>query len=127
MTIATGSPIAISSAGSAPAACIAAASIRPILLTAIRMRRPPAAAGSLTNAEVKSVVGSLCWTPFPPHGLVKVLALEDEHPVVPRRTVRVQYLHDHVGYPAWSVGRYFLDELIPLGEVDLDDRGKRCL
>ena len=59
-------------------------------------------------------VGSLCWTPFEPRGLVQVLELEGAHPVVPRCTARVRFLHDHAGYEAWSEGRYFVDELIPL-------------
>lgn len=58
--------------------------------------------------------GDLCWTPFEPHGLVKVLEIEGNHPVVPKRTVRVQFQHDHVGHAALTKGRYFLDELIPI-------------
>lgn len=59
-------------------------------------------------------VGSLCWTPEP-RGLVKILEIEGEHPVVARRTARVMFLHAHAGYAVWSEGRYFLDDLIPLG------------
>lgn len=65
--------------------------------------------------------GSYAWTPCPPRGLVKVLEIEGEHPVaLIRRTARVLYLHDHAGYPAWSEGSYFLDELVPMGWLSCD-------
>jgi len=61
-------------------------------------------------------VGSLCWTPCAPHGLVKVLALEDEPPVVPRRTVHVPFLHDQAGSAAWSQRPHSASEGFPRKE-----------
>lgn len=63
-------------------------------------------------------IGMHAQTPFPPRGLVEVVAIEDFHPLVPRQTVLVRFVGHHPhGYPAGTLGRYFQDELQPVGHA----------
>ena len=61
-------------------------------------------------------IGMHAHTPFSPSGLVEVVRIEDLHPLMPRQTVLVRFLDRHPhGYPAGTLGRYFRDELRPVG------------
>lgn len=61
-------------------------------------------------------IGRHARTPFRPSGLVEVVAIKDLHPLVPRQTVLVRFLAHHPhGYPPGTLGRYFRDELRPVG------------
>jgi len=61
-------------------------------------------------------IGMCAQTPFSPSGRVEVVGIEDLHPLMPRQTVLVRFLDRHPhGYPAGTLGRYFRDELRPVG------------
>ena len=57
-------------------------------------------------------VGQMVWTPWAPHGLVEIMAIEGPHPVSGKPTCRVRYTHDHAGHTAGTFGRYYVDELL---------------
>jgi hypothetical protein len=68
------------------------------------------------NTSLPLHIGMCAHTPFSPSGLVEVLVIENLHPIMLRETVLVRYLDRHPhGYPAGTLGRYFHDELQPIG------------
>lgn len=61
-------------------------------------------------------IGDFCYTPYPPRGVVLVISIEQwGEPYA--ETAKVVMLHDHKGYPAFTIGNYPRHELTLIAEV----------